>query len=191
MNIYQFDVERVNGETLSLSQYKGKVLLIVNTASKCKFTSQFEDLQKLYEEFRDQNFEILGFLCNQFAGQEPGSSIEAAEFCQSTYGVSFPMFGKVNVNGEDAHPLFKYLKEQQPFRGFNENIIQEKLLKLMVLEKTPEWYIGDELKWNFTKFLVDQKGNVVRRYEPTDDIFNIKEDVQRLIRYQNDSAIVS
>lgn len=186
MSIYQFEIKRANGKDQLMKDYKGKVMLIVNTASKCKFTPQFEDLQKLYEVYQGQEFEILGFPCNQFAGQEPGSSEEAAEFCRMNYGVRFPIFSKVKVNGADAHPLFKYLKEQQPFRGFDENNIQEKLLKFMLLEKSPEWLVGDEIKWNFTKFLIDQQGNVVKRYEPSDEVADIASDIERLLHDQRE-----
>lgn len=170
-----------NKDIVQLSQYKGKVMLIVNTASKCKFTPQFDDLQKLYEKYKEQDFEILGFPCNQFGEQEPGTNEEAVSFCQINYGVTFPILAKVKVNGERAHPLFKYLKEQQPFRGFDEENINEKLLKMMILDKNPEWIIGDEIKWNFTKFLVDQNGNVIKRYEPTDDIYSISDDIEQLL----------
>jgi glutathione peroxidase len=109
MSIYNFEVKKPNGETISLSDYQGKVLLIVNTASKCRFTPQFQDLQKLYEKYRDNKFEILGFPCNQFGEQEPGSNEEAVAFCQLNYGVTFPIFSKIEVNGSNAHPLFQYM----------------------------------------------------------------------------------
>lgn len=181
MSVFQFDVKKVNGDQQSLSAYKGKVLLIVNTASKCKFTPQFDDLQKLYEQYQDKNFEILGFPCNQFGEQEPGSDQDAASFCQINYGVTFPIFAKIDVNGVNADPLFDYMKEQAPFRGFDETNIQEKLLKMMVFDKNPEWLPGDAIKWNFTKFLVNQDGNVIKRYEPTDEITSISEEIASLL----------
>lgn len=181
MSVHQFEVERINRKIQPLADYSGKVLLIVNTASKCKFTPQFDDLQKLYDQYQDDNFEILGFPCNQFAGQEPGSNEEAAEFCKINYGVTFPVFAKVEVNGADAHPLFQYLKQQKPFRGFDESNFNEKLLKMMVFEKNPEWIVGNEIKWNFSKFLVDQQGNVIKRYEPTDEMVEIANDIQKLV----------
>lgn len=181
MSIYQFEVPQVNGQTVPLSQYEGKVLLIVNTASKCRFTPQYDDLQKLYLQYKDQPFEILGFPCNQFGEQEPGTSQEAAAFCQLNYGVTFPIFAKVDVNGQNAHPLFQYLKQKAPFRGFDESNIQEKLLKMMIFEKNPEWLVGDNIKWNFTKFLIDQRGQVVKRYEPTDELDEIRQDIQTLL----------
>lgn len=181
MGIYQFSVNRVNGKSVELSQYKGKVILIVNTASKCAFTPQFDDLQKLYNNHKGEKFEILGLPCNQFGEQEPGSSQEAASFCHLNYGVTFPVFAKVEVNGADAHPLFKYLKENSSFRGFDDNNFNEKLLKMMIFDKNPEWLSGNEIKWNFTKFLIDQEGNVVKRYEPTDEISDISKDIEQLL----------
>jgi len=181
MEIYRFEAEKPNGEKVSLSEYRNKVLLIVNTASKCQFTPQYEDLQKLYERFGNDRFEILGFPCNQFAEQEPGTSREAEAFCKLNYGVTFPIFAKVNVNGPDAHPLFKYLIRCQPFRGFDETNIQEKLLKMMIFEKQPALLAGDGIKWNFTKFLVDAVGRVVKRYEPTDEFSLIAEDIEQLL----------
>ena len=181
MTIHQFYAEKPNGDPLPLSKYAGNVILIVNTASKCQFTPQFDDLQRIYDRFQKEGFEILGFPSNQFAGQEPGSSEEAASFCQINYGVKFRIFSKVNVNGEDASPLFQYLKQQAPFQGFDPNNIQAKLLRLMVMDKHPEWIVGDAIKWNFTKFLIDRQGNVIKRYEPTDDMENIVADIQSLL----------
>lgn len=181
MEIYQFEAARPNGQIVSLSDYRNKVLLIVNTASQCQFTPQFEDLQKLYDRFGSDRFEILGFPCNQFGEQEPGKSEEAESFCKLNYGVTFPIFAKVNVNGPDAHPLFKHLIKSQPFRGFDETNIQEKLLKLMIFEKAPALLVGDEIKWNFTKFLVDANGRVQKRYEPTDDFSGIAADIEQLL----------
>jgi glutathione peroxidase len=181
MSVYDFIVEKANGEQQSLEQYKGKVLLIVNTASKCTFTPQFDDLQKFYEKYHDRGFEILGFPCNQFGAQEPGSSEEAVAFCQRNYGVGFPIFAKVDVNGEEAHPLFTYLKKQAPFQGFDETNVNAKLLKLMISEKNPEWLVGDEIKWNFTKFLIDREGNVVRRYEPFVEPSDLAHEVEALL----------
>ncbi|GMB09160.1 glutathione peroxidase [Thermolongibacillus altinsuensis] len=181
MRVYDFIVEKANGEPISLEQYKGKVLLIVNTASKCTFTPQFDDLQKLYEKYHDRGFEILGFPCNQFGAQEPGSSEEAVGFCQRNYGVEFPIFAKVDVNGEEAHPLFTYLKKQAPFQGFDETNVNAKLLKLMISDKNPEWLVGDEIKWNFTKFLIDREGNVVKRYEPFVEPSDFAHEVEALL----------
>ena len=156
--IYEFEVQTITGEKTRLSQYENQVMLIVNTASKCGFTPQYEGLEKLYETYADQGLVILGFPCNQFGGQEPGNESDIAEFCQLNYGVSFPMFAKVDVNGGDADPLFNYLKKSQ--RGI----------------------LGSEkIKWNFTKFLVNRDGEVVARYAPTAKPKDLAEDIEALL----------
>ncbi len=146
----------MRGEEVSLDQYEGKTLLIVNTASKCGLTPQFSGLQELYEKFKDENFEILGFPSNQFANQDPGSNEEISEFCKLNYGVSFPMFEKINVNGSEAHPLFKYLAEQAP------GILGSKAIK-----------------WNFTKFLISPDGTPVKRYSPQTTPDKIEDDIRK------------
>ena len=158
MSIYDFEVTDIDGKTVSMSKYKGKVLLIVNVASECGFTPQYEGLEKLYEKYKDQGFMVLGFPCNQFREQEPKSNAEIKFFCQGTYHVTFDMFSKIDVNGESAHPLYKFLKEQQG--GF----------------------VTDSIKWNFTKFLVDREGNVVDRYAPTTKPESIAEDIEKLLK---------
>jgi glutathione peroxidase len=140
--IYDFIVEDANGKSIPLSQYKDKVLLIVNVASKCGFTPQYEGLQKLYSEFHDKGFEILGFPCNQFANQENGSNEEIQQFCKLNYGVTFPIFAKIHVNGKDSHPLYKYLRSKTGTR------------------------LGSLIKWNFTKFLIAKDGSIFKRFEP-------------------------
>jgi glutathione peroxidase len=141
--VYQFTAPLLDGRTVSLGEFRGKVLLIVNTASKCGFTPQYAGLEGLYRTEKERGFAVLGFPCNQFGQQEPGSSMEIATFCERNYGVSFPMFARIDVNGPDTHPLFRYLKQSRP--GF----------------------LGSErIKWNFTKFLVGRRGNVVRRFGP-------------------------
>lgn len=141
--VYDFTANALNGSPQALAQYRGKVLLIVNTASKCGFTSQYGSLQALHGQFNDQGFEVLGFPCNQFGHQEPGDAPAIGAFCEKNYGVTFPLFEKVDVNGDDAEPLFKHLKKAAP------------------------GLLGSEaIKWNFTKFLVDRSGNVVKRYAP-------------------------
>jgi glutathione peroxidase len=142
-DIYQFDATTIQGTSVSLTDYRNKVLLIVNTASKCGFTPQFEGLEKLYEKYADRDFAVLGFPCNQFGKQDPGNNGEIREFCQLNYGVSFPMFAKIDVNGDAAHPLFQYLKKAAP------------------------GILGSEkIKWNFTKFLVGRDGVVIDRFAP-------------------------
>ena len=141
MTIYDFTVKNNKGEDVSLSEYKGKVLLIVNVASKCGYTKQYSGLQALYEKYKDQGLVVLGFPCNQFANQEPGTDAEILSFCQVNFGVTFPLFKKIKVNGKDADPLYVYLKEQA------------------------KGVLGNAIKWNFTKFLIDRDGNVLDRYE--------------------------
>jgi glutathione peroxidase len=156
-SIYDFSAQTITGKEQSLDDYRGKVLLVVNTASKCGFTPQFAGLEELYEKYKDKGLEILGFPCNQFAKQDPGSDAEIQEFCQLNYGVSFPMFGKIEVNGAGADPLFKHLKDEAP--GF----------------------LGGRIKWNFTKFLVDASGQVVKRYAPTVKPADIEQDIEQLL----------
>lgn len=156
--IYDFQVTNIKGEQVDLQDYKGKVLLIVNTASKCGFTPQFEGLEKLYEKYKDQGLEVLGFPCNQFLKQDPGSNDEIAEFCSLNYGVSFPMFAKIDVNGPEAHPLYAYLKQEA------------------------KGVLGSEkIKWNFTKFLVNREGQVQKRYAPNTEPKDMAKDVEALL----------
>lgn len=165
MSIYNFTATDINGEVASLEQYKGKAVLIVNTASKCGFTPQFEDLQKLYNQYQQEGLEILGFPCNQFMQQEPGTNGEIAHFCSLNYGVTFPLFDKIEVNGNNTHELFKYLKEQVPFEGFNLNNASDKLLNAMLNDQYPEYTVGNAIRWNFTKFLIDKNGHPIKRFE--------------------------
>ncbi len=158
MSIYEFSATNIKGEEVKLSDYEGKVLLIVNTASKCGFTPQFEGLENLHKELEDQGLIILGFPCNQFGSQDPGADGQIEEFCQLNYGVSFPMFSKIEVNGSGAHPLYAYMKKEA--RG-------------LLGSKT--------IKWNFTKFLVNREGQVVERYAPNDKPESIKADIQKLL----------
>lgn len=182
MSVYEkFVVENVNGEEVPLSKYAGKVSLIVNTASKCQFTYQYEQLQELYQKYQDYGFEILGFPCNQFDNQEPGSSGEAQQFCRLNYGVSFDMFKKIDVNGANAEPLFQYLKEQAPFQGFDETDMQQKLLKMKLESLYPQWVVGDAIKWNFTKFLIDKEGRVMNRFEPYKEPDSFKKEIERAL----------
>lgn len=157
-SIYEFSANSITGEPISLSQYKDKVLLIVNTASQCGFTPQYKGLQSLYDQYAEQGLVILGFPCNQFGQQEPGSETEIQTFCETNFGVTFPLFEKVDVNGNNAHPLFKYLTKAVPGIFGTENI-----------------------KWNFTKFLVDRKGNVVKRYPSTTKPEDIAKDIEGLL----------
>ncbi|WP_270180505.1 glutathione peroxidase [Alkalihalobacillus sp. CinArs1] len=157
MTVHSFTVKTIEGNDVQLSEYEGKVLLIVNTASKCGLTPQYEGLQELYRTLEEQPFEILGFPCNQFGSQEPGSEEEIQSFCSLNYGVDFPMFSKIDVNGDDAHPLYKYLTYE-----------------------APEVEHGD-IPWNFTKFLVDKSGNVVKRYSPETEPLELKKHVEGML----------
>lgn len=155
---YDFEAARLDGTPQSLADYRGKVLLVVNTASRCGFTPQYGGLEALYRKYRDRGLEVLGFPCNQFGAQEPGDATEIASFCSTRYDVSFPMFAKVEVNGEGAHPLFRHLKHEAP------------------------GLLGSEaIKWNFTKFLVDREGRVVERYAPNTSPEKLEDEVIRLL----------
>lgn len=181
MTIYDFKVTTIDGEEVSLEKYKGKVLIIANTASKCGFTPQYADLQKIYETYKDKGLEILGFPSNQFAEQEPGNNSEVKNFCQFNYGVSFPLFEKIDVRGTSAHPLFKYLSEQIPFNGLDLNHPSGKILDSFLKEKFPEFLIGNSIKWNFTKFLINQNGEVVGRFEPTTEPLDMIPEIEKLL----------
>ena len=181
MSIYDFTVKTNRGVEKSLADYKGKVLLIVNTASKCGFTPQFKDLQELYKKYKERGFEILGFPCNQFAEQEPGTNEEVQTFCKANYGVTFKIFEKGDVRGETAQPLFKYLTEQKGFQGFDEKHPITKALMDALKNNFPEYLEGDGIKWNFTKFLIDREGNVVARFEPTTVPTDIAGDIEKLL----------
>lgn len=166
MTIYDYAAKTIRGEDAGLDAYKGKVVLIVNTASKCGLTPQYEALEKLYWTYKDRDFVILGFPCNQFGGQEPGSNTEVEEFCQVNYGVSFPLFEKIDVNGEAKHPLYAYLTEQRPFEGFDRSQPSGERFHKMFADNMPDKLLDNEIKWNFTKFLVNREGQVVARFEP-------------------------
>jgi glutathione peroxidase len=165
-SIYDFKVKDMGGKEVSLSEYKGKVLLIVNTATKCGFTPQYEELQALYEKYKDKGLVILDFPCNQFGGQAPGDIASIHEFCTSKYNTTFPQFDKVDVNGDEQSPLFAFLKSKQAFKGFG-NGQQAKFMDEMLKKQDPDYASKPDIKWNFTKFLVDSKGEVVARFEPT------------------------
>lgn len=179
MNIYDFSVKTRKGEDVSLSNYKGKVLLIVNTATGCGFTPQYDELQNLYDEFKDQGLEILDFPCNQFANQALGDDEEIHSFCTGRYGITFPQFAKVDVNGDNAIPLFKWLTENTTFKGFG-NSPMGMMLSIAVKKSDKEYKNNGNIKWNFTKFLIDRNGNIVERFEPT-DMKNLKSKIQENI----------
>lgn len=167
MNVFDFTVKARDGSEVSLEKYRGKVILIVNTATNCGFTPQYEELQKLYEEFSPLGLEILDFPCNQFGEQAPGTSEEIHGFCKGRFGITFPQFAKVDVNGENAIPLFKWLTENTKFNGFGRSPIG--LILSGVVKKADRDYKNNgNVKWNFTKFLTDKNGDIVGRFEPTD-----------------------
>ena len=181
MSVYDFKVANIRGEEKSLADYKGKVLLIVNTASKCGFTPQYEELQALYMKYKDQGLEILGFPSNQFAAQEPGTNEEVQNFCKVNYGVTFPLFAKGDVRGENAQPLFQYLTKNTEFKGFDsEHPITEKLMGVLK-EKFPEFLEGSSIKWNFTKFLINKDGEIAGRYEPTTLPSKMAAEIEKLL----------
>lgn len=181
MSVYDYKVKTIDGEELDLNQYKGKVLIIANTASKCGFTPQYADLERLYEKYHDQGLEILGFPSNQFAEQEPGNNSEVKNFCQLNYGVTFQLFEKTDVRGASAHPLFNYLSQTAPYKGFDLSHPSGKILYSFLSEKLPEYLVGDSIKWNFTKFLIDREGNVVGRFEPTTEPLAMIPEIEKLL----------
>jgi glutathione peroxidase len=157
MTVYQYDVKQIDGENLPINHFEGEVLLIVNTASKCGFTPQYKELQQLYKTYHEQGFEVLAFPSNQFLNQEPGSEEEIKQFCELNFGVTFPIFSKIDVKGPNAHPLFTYLTKNAP------------------------GILGTSIKWNFTKFLVNRSGHVVKRYPPNLSPKFISKDIERLL----------
>ena len=180
-SIYDITVLDRKGNEVSLADYKGKVLLIVNTATRCGFTPQYEELEKIYGECREQGLEILDFPCNQFGQQAPGTEEEIHQFCQLNYGTEFPQFKKIEVNGENEHPLFTLLKQEKGFEGFDLNNKLGALLDDMLSKADPDYASKPDIKWNFTKFLIDREGNVVERYEPTTDCKVIEEAIKKLL----------
>jgi glutathione peroxidase len=160
-SVFDFEAETLDGRPMRLAEYAGRVLLIVNTASQCGFTPQYAGLEKLYRTYKDRGFELLGFPCNQFGAQEPGNACEIGAFCEKNYGVSFPLFAKVEVNGENAHPLYRFLKKEKP--------------------GTLGPLGGGAIKWNFTKFLIDREGNVAGRYASTTKPESLAKDIEKLL----------
>ena len=179
-SIYDFTATSNKGQEVKMSDCKGKVLLIVNTASKCGFTPQYDGLEALYQKYKDQGFTVIGFPCDQFGHQEPGSNEEIAEFCRLNHGVTFPLMAKSDVNGENANPIFKWLYSQKPFAGFGEGETAA-FMDQMLAKQDPDYASNPDIKWNFTKFLIDKKGQVVARYEPTTAPEAIEKDIEALL----------
>ena len=164
-----------------MNEYAGKVVLVVNTATECGFTPQYDDLQDLYEKYQQDGLEILDFPCNQFGNQAPGTDEEIVSFCDSRYGITFPHFAKIDVNGENALPLYKFLQQEKGFEGFQSLHPMTLLLKSMLKRKNPNYKKEPDIKWNFTKFLIDRNGNVVARFEPTADMQDVEAAVKELL----------
>lgn len=180
MSVYRYSYTSIEGKEISFSDYRDTVILIVNTASKCGFTKQYKSLEEIYKKYKDQNFTIIGFPCNQFGEQEKGSNQEIQEFCSVRYGVTFPLSQKVDVRDEDAIPIYKFLTSQKEFKGFG-NGIKNKGFKIMLKNMYKESFYDPQIKWNFTKFLIDRNGTVVARYEPTIEPEEIILDIEKLL----------
>ena len=178
--IYDYSVTKANGGQLNLSEYKGKVILVVNTATGCGFTPQYAPIEQLYRNYHDQGLEILDIPCNQFGGQAPGSDEEIHEFCTLHYNTTFPQMKKSDVNGENELPLYTWLKSQKGFEGFQEHQYKD-LLEKKFAAIDPEWASKPDIKWNFTKFVIDRQGNVVARFEPTADMAQVEACVKALL----------
>ena len=180
MSVYDFKVKAQDGSEVSLADYQGKVLLIVNTATGCGFTPQYDELQDLYDVHQKDGLEILDFPCNQFADQAPGSDEEIHSFCTGRYGITFPQFSKIDVLGDNAEPLFKYLSENTTFGGFGKGPMSL-ILSTAVKKMDKDYKNNSNVKWNFTKFLIDRNGNIVARFEPTESMDTLKEKVEEVL----------
>ena len=179
--VYDFTVKDRLGSDVSLADYRGKVLLIVNTATGCGFTPHYEPLEAMYKELKEQGFEILDFPCNQFANQAPGDADEIHQFCTLKFGTEFPQFKKIDVNGENAEPLFAFLAAEKPFAGFGKGLKNAALSKFADMNNKQ---FGDKayIKWNFTKFLIDREGKVIARFEPTADMKDVRNAVTEVLK---------
>ena len=178
--IYDFSAETNQGEQLNFSQYKGNVLLIVNTASKCGFTPQYDGLEALYQKYVSKGFVVIGFPCDQFGHQEPGTNEEIEEFCRLNHGVTFPLMAKSDVNGENANEVFKWLYSEKPFAGFGDSDTG-KFMDGMLSRNNPDYASNPDIKWNFTKFLIDRKGRVVARFEPVVTPEELESEIEALL----------
>ena len=178
--IYGFTAESNKGQEVNFADYQGKVLLIVNTASKCGFTPQYDGLEELYKKYEDKGLVVIGFPCDQFGHQEPGSNEEIEEFCRLNYGVTFPLMAKSDVNGENANEIFKWLYSEKPFAGFGDSD-RGKAMDNMLSRADADYASNPDIKWNFTKFLVDRKGRVVARFEPVVTPESLEAEVQALL----------
>ncbi|MBR6212697.1 MAG: glutathione peroxidase [Bacteroidales bacterium] len=179
-SIYDFKAEANDGTEMDFSQYKGKVLLVVNTASKCGFTPQYDGLEALYKKYAPEGFYVIGFPCDQFGHQEPGSNDEIEEFCRLNFGVTFPLMAKSDVNGENANEIFKWLYSEKPFAGFGDSETGQ-FMNGMLSRNDPDYASNPDIKWNFTKFLIDRKGHVVARFEPVVTPEEIESEIEALL----------
>ena len=179
MGIYEYSVKARDGTMVPLSDYEGKVLLVVNTATGCGFTPQYEDLQKIYDEFKDRGLEILDFPCNQFREQAPGTDEEIHQFCKGRFGITFPQFAKIDVLGENADPLFVYLTENAKFEGFHG--VKGAAMSAVVKGMDKDYKNNNNVKWNFTKFLIGRNGEMIERFEPTVNMKKVREAVAKAI----------
>ena len=186
MSVYNYVVKDQSGNDVSLKQFEGKVLLIVNTATGCGFTPHYTEIEQMYEKWHDQGFEVIDIPCNQFMGQAPGTDDEIHEFCQLHYNTQFEQFKKSDVNGENELPLYKFLKEKQPFQGFGKGF-KAKAFAAMMKARDKNYKTNPDIKWNFTKYLVDREGNVVKRYEPTVPMKDVMGEVEAYILSKNEN----
>ncbi len=182
MNIYEFNILQKDGNLKSMNDFKGKTILIVNSATHCGFTSQYDELKQLHDKFSEKGLVILDFPCNQFGEQAKGTNDEIAEFCQLNFNTPYELYAKIDVNGESETPLFKYLKQQKGFKGFNNpNHPLNERLKEMFSKMDENYESNDDIKWNFTKFLVDKNGEVINRFEPVDDILILEKAISEIL----------
>ena len=180
-NLYDFEVMAQGGKPIKLDKFKGKVVLIVNTASKCGFTPQYAELESLYKRYNSRGLEILDIPCNQFGGQSPESDAETTAFCQLNYGTEFPQMKKSEVNGANELPLYKWLKAEQGFKGFDKGHRLSEILDTKLREADADYDKKSDIKWNFTKFLINRQGEVVARFEPTADMAKVEEAIEKLL----------
>ncbi|QHW32787.1 glutathione peroxidase [Paenibacillus rhizovicinus] len=182
MSIYTYAVKGNDHEQIAMSEYRDKVLLIVNTASRCGYSRHFAGIQKLYETYRGQGFEVLGFPCNQFNAKEPDGDASVLAYCRGEFGVTFPLAAKTDVIGPDAHPLFSYLTAQLPFAGFDASTENGRWMRDFLTEKYPDIYAGNGVKWNFTKFLIDRDGRPAERFETPVEPESLAPAIEALLR---------
>lgn len=181
MSIYNYLVKKPNGEILSMKTYRGKTMLIVNSASQCMFTYQYEDLQKLYAKYKNRDFVVLAFPTNQFGEQNPEDGVTTMTTCKTHFGVEYPVFDLIEVNGERTAPLFNYLKHEVDVRDVDQSNMQEMMVMDRVKRDYPDYLIGRNIRWNFTKFLVDANGQVISRFEPTDSLLDLEQAIEKVL----------